>query len=353
MKIKLFEMFSGYGGASFGLKKARIDYECIGYSEIEPNTIKCYEQNHEGIPLLGSVVDINPIELEDFDLLTGGFPCQDVSIAGNRDLNKGRTTLFNEIIRIAEVKKPRWMLLENVEGLLSAKAFWQHVKSELSRIGYSIRYKLLYSKDYGIPQNRPRLWILCDREGFEPFIDVFPKKQELKFKLKDLLEENVDESYYLTPKNYESMIKSLKNRSKGMNSNLDRDVALTLTCGEPKRHLHDSNIVIHSKKPRTSTTEKGDSRHSDGITYTTNSQYLEFEDNKFRVLTEKECFRLMGFLHDEINLEGISKSKKYHLAGNGWDINLVSKIFETWIKPQIMYGKKEEFERSIKKRFKY
>src|SRR4030042_813856 len=118
MKIKVFEMFAGYGGASFALKRIGIEHEVVGYSEIKQNAIKLFEMNHKGIKNYGACTKINPHELPDFDLLTSGFPCQPFSEAG---LRKGeldtRGTLFNEIIRIAEVKKPKIMLLENVRGL--------------------------------------------------------------------------------------------------------------------------------------------------------------------------------------------------------------------------------------------
>lgn len=112
--IRLFETFAGYGGASFALKKAGIDFECIGISEIDKYAIQCFNNNFPNIKNYGDCTKINVDELPNFDLLTGGFPCQDVSLAGNRDLSKGRTNLYKEILRIAEAKKPKYMLLENV-----------------------------------------------------------------------------------------------------------------------------------------------------------------------------------------------------------------------------------------------
>src|SRR3990167_2059050 len=173
--IKLFEMFAGYGGASFGLMKAGIPFECVGYSEIDKGAIKCYEQNHKG-KNYGDCKGINPNELPDFDLLTGGFPCQDVSIAGNRDLNKGRTNLYLEILRIAKDKKPGYMLLENVKGLLSMNLeeneilhnkLIDKIVRDLKNINYGICWKVLNSKDYGIPQNRERVWFVCKYNGWE------------------------------------------------------------------------------------------------------------------------------------------------------------------------------------------
>ena len=163
--IKLFEMFAGYGGASFALKKAGIEHEVVGYSEIDKYAIQCYEQNHKG-KNFGDCTKINPNELPNFDLLTGGFPCQSFSVAG-KGLGEQDTrgTLFHEIIRIAEVKKPSVMLLENVRGLTFKphKQTFKKILSELDRIGYVVKWKVLNSKDYGIPQNRERVFFVCFR----------------------------------------------------------------------------------------------------------------------------------------------------------------------------------------------
>lgn len=129
-KIRLFSMFSGFGGAEFALKKAGIPFEVVGISEIDKYAIKCYNQNHiknynedkilvsDILPNYGDCTKINPEKLPNFDLLTGGFPCQSFSVAG-KGLGEQDTrgTLFHDIIRIAEVKNPRYILLENVKGL--------------------------------------------------------------------------------------------------------------------------------------------------------------------------------------------------------------------------------------------
>ena len=111
--LKAFEMFAGYGGGSFALNRLGLDYECVGYSEIDPHAIKCYEQNHSGIKNYGDCTKIDAEELEDFDLLLGGFPCQPFSQAGK---HKGeldiRGTLFYDIIRLLKAKQPSYFLLE-------------------------------------------------------------------------------------------------------------------------------------------------------------------------------------------------------------------------------------------------
>lgn len=157
-------MFAGYGGASFALKKAGIEHEVVGFSEIDKYADKCWKQNHGDVKNWGDCTKINPEELPDFDLLTGGFPCQSFSIAG-KGLGEQDTrgTLFHEIIRIAEAKKPKYMLLESVKGLTfkKHKDTFNKILSELDRVGYYVYWKVLNTKDYGVPQNRERVWFVC------------------------------------------------------------------------------------------------------------------------------------------------------------------------------------------------
>lgn len=447
-KLKLFEMFSGYGGASFALKKADIPFETVGYSEIDKYAIQCYSQNHTntcnyGLCIRGDYMStpknfgdctkINPEEIPDFDLLTGGFPCQSFSVAGKGlgELDT-RGTLFNEIIRIAEIKQPKYMLLENVKGLTNKKhkATFDKILSELKRIGYNVNWKVLNSKNYGIPQSRDRVWFMCTRKDLNLNIE-FPQPVELKLFLKDILEENVDVKYYLSREKIQKALiqRKAKTFSTGKSrGNLcldrnDRGYALTLMtseCGETRmgnlvsgaqlrtyprtkqegvvrskrlevRKDEISNTVVTQStdnlvktngvlsilqvgnttpKSKRENPQTGRVYNPDGVSPALNcmqggnrqpqviitpdtsycidanyakgtsvEQYLIkkrrqlVSDNiSIRKLTPTECFRLMGFLDDGINLESLSNTQRYKLAGNGWDINLVSKIFERMFK---------------------
>ena len=208
-KIKLFDAFTGYGGASWGLKKAGIPFEIIGYSEINPYAIKIFELNHKGIKNYGDITKINPKDLPDFDFFTGGFPCQTFSTVGkgHGELDT-RGTLFNDIIRICEIKQPTFILLENVKGLVMNKHKQTFLKiiSELKRIGYNVIYELLNTKDYGIPQNRERIWIFATKKEIPKDWTFAPKKEELKLFFKDLLDKDVDEKYYKNQKQSERLI---------------------------------------------------------------------------------------------------------------------------------------------------
>ena len=365
MKIKLFEMFAGYGGGSFALKKAGIQFECVGYSEIEKHAIKCYEQNHPNVKNYGDCKSINPDELPDFDLLMGGFPCQDVSIAGDRDLSKGRTNLFTEIIRIAKAKKPKYMLLENVKGLLSSekfklnKSYFDRIKEELRKIGYGICHATLNSKDYGIPQNRERVWIVCKYGGWDFMEFAFPEKKPLKITLKDILETNVNEKYNIR----EKALKLLKvHMGTSYASKFNPDISNTLRTNYGNGYSNESYILQHSrssdgkeihynvrniagtiKQPSGNTqnlvlaldlyNKKAHSDRTPALTEPHHNTLRLFDGMKIRKFTPKECFKLMGFLNDEINIEGISDSQLYSLAGNGWDINIVSLILK-----RLFYG---------------
>lgn len=288
--IKLFEMFAGYGGASFGLSKANIPFDCVGYSEIDLDAIKLYELNHPEVRCYGDCNNIQIKNLPDFDLLTAGFPCQSFSMAGNRQgFVDSRGNLFYDIIRIAKYKKPKYMLLENVEGLINhdeGKTI-NIILREIRLLGYGLVYKVLNSKDYGTPQNRKRIWIVCKLGGWEFMEFMFPEKIVLKRKWKDFIDE---------PKNF---VKVNKTPSRDDMREECKNITNENTC---------QTITL-----------KQDRYPNAGI--------VDYEDY-YRFLTPKECFRLMGFFEDEIKINDLTISKGYKLAGNGWDVNLVSKIFK-------------------------
>ena len=169
-------LFSGIGGFELGIGKCAT---CIGYSEIDPYAISIYKSHFPNHKLYGDITTINPKDLPDFDLLVGGFPCQAFSIAGKR---KGfadkRGNLFFEIARIVEHCKPRYLLLENVKGLLShdqGKTFATIVRT-LDELGYDVQWQVLDSKDFRLAQNRKRVYIVGNLRGtYRP--EVFPIRE--------------------------------------------------------------------------------------------------------------------------------------------------------------------------------
>lgn len=184
MSIKYLDMFSGIGGFRSGLEKVG-GFKCVGYCEIDEYARRAYEAmyNTKGEMYFEDATKINPDDLPDIDLITGGFPCQSFSIAGRRNgFNDTRGTLFFEIARIAAVKRPALLFLENVPGLLShdeGRTFAAIINA-LDEIGYDVSWTQLNSANFGVPQSRNRVFIIgflrgkCRGEVFA-FCEANPK----------------------------------------------------------------------------------------------------------------------------------------------------------------------------------
>ena len=201
-KIKVIELFAGVGSQAMALRNIGIDYEVIGISEIDKFAIKSYEAIHGEVHNFG---DISKIEkLPYCDLLTYSFPCQDLSIAGQqKGISKDtRSGLLLEVERLLLKAKengtlPKYLLLENVKNLVGKKFIkdFERWLSFLNNLGYYSNWEVLNAKDYGIPQNRERIFVVSSLENMHY---KFPNPVELKSKMKDLLEEKVNEKYYLS-----------------------------------------------------------------------------------------------------------------------------------------------------------
>jgi DNA (cytosine-5)-methyltransferase 1 len=176
--MKVFSMFSGIGGFELGFINALgvENVEFVGHSEIDKYANQVYSYRFNGVKNYGDARSIIPEELPDFDILCGGFPCQAFSVAGNRrGFEDARGTLFYEIARIARSKRPRYLLLENVKGLVN------HEKGKtlatileiIWELGYEYQFGVLNSRYFGVPQNRERIIIVANLRG-EPKPEVFP-----------------------------------------------------------------------------------------------------------------------------------------------------------------------------------
>lgn len=165
MSIRFFDMFSGIGGFRSGLEAVG-GFECVGHCEIDKHANQAYNAIYEIKPQEVYFEDarkINPYDLPHIDLICGGFPCQAFSIAGKRGgFDDARGTLFFEIARIAAVKRPSYLLLENVPGLLSHDGgrTFATILGTLSDLGYDVTWEVLNSKDFGVPQSRKRVYIV-------------------------------------------------------------------------------------------------------------------------------------------------------------------------------------------------
>ena len=212
--LRVFESFAGIGTQRMGLERAGIDHEVVGICEIDKFAIDSYQAIHGETKNYGDISRVDPKDLPDFDLFTYSFPCQDISMAGKQagfDKDSGtRSSLLWECERIIKAKKPKYLLMENVKALTFKKniAGFNNWLKILENIGYKNHRKVLNAKDYGVPQNRERVFcvsILGNKEY------KFPEKQILKTRLKDVLEDKVDEKYYLSNDRVKQLVGIVRN----------------------------------------------------------------------------------------------------------------------------------------------
>lgn len=218
-KIRVFEAFAGYGSQSMALRRLGIDFEVIGISEIDKYAIQAYMAVHGDTANYGDMSKIDWSSVPDFDFLTYSFPCTDISIAGQqKGLAEGsgtRSSLLWECRKAIEAKRPKYLLMENVKNLVSKK-FTPYLKEWLRFLegqGYSNYTKVLNAKDFGVPQNRERVFMvsILGEVSFH-----FPKPFTLEKRLRDVLEKNVDESFYLSEKVVNTLLaRNEKNKAKG------------------------------------------------------------------------------------------------------------------------------------------
>lgn len=263
--LRVFESFAGIGTQRMGLERAGIDHEVVGICEIDKFAIDSYQAIHGDVNNYGDIAKIDPKWLPDFDLFTYSFPCQDISMAGKQkgfDKESGtRSSLLWECERIIEAKRPKYLLMENVKALTFKKNLPGYEKwlEILRNLGYTSYSKVLNAKDYGVPQNRERVFcisILDDDQGFE-----FPEKQTLETRLKDVLEESVDEKYYLSNDRVKQLVGIVKNWgvkgktvfNSSINNPKEKEVANCITTKQRGISIRKSegNVVVEPKLMQT------------------------------------------------------------------------------------------------------
>lgn len=212
--LRVFTSFSGYDSQMLALKRMGIPYECVGWSEIDKYAIQAHDAlfPEDKGKNYGDISKINWEEVPDFDLFTYSSPCQDFSNAG---LQKGgqegsgtRSSLLWECKRAISIKRPKYCLMENVKALVSNKFLptFQLWLDWLGEQGYTNFWQVLNAKDYGIPQNRERVFVVST---LDPMWYNFPQPIPLEIRLKDMLEDHVDEKYYIDQKRVEQFISQL------------------------------------------------------------------------------------------------------------------------------------------------
>lgn len=328
-KIRIFEGFAGYGGASFALKRLKkmlpdFEYEVVGYSEFDKYASELFDANHkdkDGKPLKnwGDITKIDPYVLPDFDMFMGGFPCQPFSSAGMQMGTEdpyGRGVMLGHIIRICKVKKPRFMFLENVKGFTHGKfkPIHDQLIKDLREMGYGddpLAKAVLNSKDYGIPQNRERLWMFAQMGGLPENFSLYPPKVDSPLRMADFLDENPEKKLYLS----EAQIEHLKEKH-GIDSFVV-DKPLCFDVYNKKIKLDGYSITI--TQPEHNSLRVIEVPKQDG-------------KEIVRKMSVHEQFRLMGFdisrdlKKSEIDFNGQSYTQLSKRAGNGWDVNLVTKL---------------------------
>lgn len=253
--MKVLSLFSGIGAFEKALVNLGIPYELVAYCEIDKYASKSYAAIHsvsESLNL-GDITKVDEKKLpKDLDLITYGFPCQDISLAGkqkglfNADGTQTRSGLFFEALRIIEETQPKVAIAENVKNLTSKKFAVQFkiVLDSLKAAGYNNYWKVLNAKDFGIPQNRERVFIVSIRKDIDNGNFKFPEGFPLELRLKNLMENDVDEKYYLSDKAVEKITRF----GNKIISNQNPNVSGTIHAGYYKMGGRDQQYVKDTAK---------------------------------------------------------------------------------------------------------
>lgn len=280
---------------------------CIGYSEIDKYAIQIYEKHFPTHKNYGDITKTKTEDLPDFDLLVGGFPCQAFSIAGKRrGFDDTRGTLFFEIARILGAKRPRLFLLENVKGLLSHDGgrTFATIIATIDELGYDCQWQVLNSKNFGVPQNRERVFIVGHLRG-TPRPQVFP----------------IIDSNSKTIKRFQGDVSG-----RGFTSQQDRVYFPEGIMATLPAQRTENKINIFSKTVRSGgrASPHGSKQNWDSYEF----------DGKVRRLTPLECERLQGFPDGWTEVEGVSNTQRYKTLGNAVTVNVVRAIMERIITSQ-------------------
>lgn len=350
--IKILELFGGIGACTKALERQKIPYEIADYVEIDKYAVASYNAIH-GTNFVPQDITKWDKDIK-VDLIMHGSPCQDFSIAGKQaggDKGTGtRSSLMYETLRIVEKLRPKYVIWENVKNLLSEKHRhnFQAYQDAMAELGYTNYYKVLNAKDYGVPQNRERVFTISILDGgdFE-----FPEPEPLTKRLKDMLEYSVDEKYYISgammdyfmgvnqkPSKFPRKERFLQNINRK-----DQDRANSITTNPGNRPTDNFVKEPFIVAPRGRNPENPSDRTTGAPTEqrlepkfdgTTNTLTTVQKDNyvatpyRIRKLTPKECWRLMGFDDtDFAKAEKVnSNTQLYKQAGNSIVVNVLEGI---------------------------
>jgi DNA (cytosine-5)-methyltransferase 1 len=304
-KIKIIDLFAGIGGIRMGFEKASNKIECVFTSEWNKFSVATYLENFNDSIVHGDITKIDEKFIPDHDILLAGFPCQPFSQAGlKKGFSDTRGTLFFDIERILIEKKPQAFLLENVKQLKGHDKgrTLETILKHLKNIGYiNIQYEVLKARDFGLPQNRERIYIvgfLNNEIKFE-----FPKPLKSPTKVGDILEEIVDEKYTISDKLWEGhQRRKQKNKENGKGFgygivNSESDYTNTISA----RYYKDGSEIL-----------------------------IEQKDKNPRKITPREAARLQGF-PDTFKIP-VSDNQAYQQFGNSVAVSVVEKVAEEMLK---------------------
>ena len=388
--ITLFEAFAGIGSQHIALKQLSDEFnfklEVVGISEIDKYAIQSYEAIHGKVENYGSITDIQ--DIPKVDIFTYSFPCQDISLAGNqkgfsRDSGT-RSGLLWEVERILENQKeldklPQVLLMENVKALVGIKFKDDYIEWQLKlqELGYTNYWEVLNAKNYGIPQNRERVFMVSILGKYSY---NFPKPFPLKLRLKDMLEDEVDEKYYLSDKQIKGMqITKFNQYSLSKQLKDKNDIADTILAGfdrapqvvktlclnskvngkQPslQNRVYDSEGIstaittsFHPSILIPEATKKGyaEATNGDGVyinrphqkrgvvqkgmaqTIKTSLDVGVVDNSRIRKYTPLEVYRLMGFSDEHFDKAAsvVSNSQLYKQAGNSIVVDVLYYIFK-------------------------
>ena len=305
--LNVLELFGGIGAIRKALIRQKIPHKVIDYVEIDKNCVKSYNALYNADFKPKSIIGYNPSK-QRIDLLMHGSPCQDFSRAGLKQGGKKgsgtRSSLLFETIRIIEEmnSRPRIVIWENVKGVLdkNMRASFFHYLKEMERLGYESKYKILNAMDFGIPQNRKRIFVVSIL-GQNDFDFEALKKAETR-SIDDFLQKGVSDLYEVRQ---ESMLRYLS--------------------GNPKNKNFKGRLKIIDKYAYTISTKQ---------VRVPNSGLVDIGNGKYRYLTERECLRLMGFDDEDFdNIRAIypkrpgkTSSILYKQAGNSIVVNVLEAI---------------------------
>ena len=299
-KLKVASLFCGCGGTDVGLlgnfdflgkHYASNNMEIVYANDIDDNACRIFEENFGIKPDNRDIRQINSNELPDFDILTGGFPCQSFSIIAQNPKRLGvkddRGRLFFEMCRILKDKQPKCFIAENVKGLLTAnqKSAFPLIMEEFRNSGYDVKHMVLNSANYGVPQKRERVIIVGFRKDLK--IDfTFPNQvitdEDLFEPLKKVIENTVDEKYYFSDRAVEGMMKKREKMNKGRAQDIEKP------CNTVGAHL--AKVSLNSTDP------------------------VLMLENRYRRFTPREVARIQSF-PEKFELVG-SESAQYRALGN-------------------------------------